>query len=84
MIKRAKPDGKRHATEEVILDSFEAVLLEEGARRLTVAAIMERAGYAKPLLYKYFGGIAGLVKAWGRRCGFTALASFVFLRCSLR
>lgn len=67
MRSKARPDGKRHATEERILDSFEALLLENGARNLTVAAIMERAGYAKPLLYKYFGGIAGLVKAWGER-----------------
>jgi len=67
MTTSAKPEGRRQATEDAILDSFESELLSVGARRLNVAGIMARAGFAKPLLYKYFGGIAGLVKAWGER-----------------
>jgi AcrR family transcriptional regulator len=53
-----------------LLDALEAVLLRDGLRNLTVNAVVEVSGIAKPLLYRYFGGLAGLARAWGQRRGF--------------
>ena len=58
---------RREATEEAILDAFERVLLRDGARDLTLNAVMKEAGVAKPLLYKYFGDLTGLARAWGKK-----------------
>lgn len=59
--------AKRAATEDALLDAFERVLARDGIRNLTVNAVVEEAGVGKPLLYRYFGGLDGLVAAWGRR-----------------
>lgn len=64
--------GKRESTENALLDALEAVLIRDGLRNLTVNAVVEAAGVAKPLLYRYFGDLAGLARAWGRRRGFWA------------
>jgi AcrR family transcriptional regulator len=58
---------KRAATEDALLDAFERVLARDGIRNLTVNAVVEEAGVGKPLLYRYFGGLDGLVAAWGQR-----------------
>lgn len=58
---------RRLETEEAIIDAFERVLTRDGAQNLSPTAIMDEAGYGKPLLYKYFGGLPGLVRAWGER-----------------
>lgn len=63
----AAPGGSREATENALLDALETVLLRDGLRRLTVNAVVEAAGVAKPLLYRYFGDLPGLVRAWGER-----------------
>lgn len=56
----------------MLLDAFEAVLERDGLRRLSVNAVVEAAGVGKPLLYRYFGDLAGLVRAWASRRGFWA------------
>ena len=63
----ASRSRRRAATEDTILDAFERVLARDGMRRLTVNAVVEEAGVGKPLLYRYFGGLNGLVAAWGER-----------------
>lgn len=68
----AGPSSSRQATEEALLDALEAVLLRDGLRNLTVNAIVEAAGVGKPLLYRYFGDLPGLVRAWGERRGLWA------------
>jgi len=59
-----KKQARREATEEKILDGFERVLLRDGAHRLSVVSISREAGVAKTLIYKYFGGLVGLIKTW--------------------
>ena len=61
---------RREATENALLDAFEQVLMEDGLRRLSVNAVVERAGVSKPLLYRYFTDLPGLVRTWGARRGF--------------
>jgi len=66
------PPSTRQATENSLLDALEAVLLRDGLRNLTVNAVIEAAGVGKPLLYRYFGDLQGLVRAWGERRGLWA------------
>lgn len=70
--KPAAPASGRPATEDALLDALEAVLLRDGLRNLAVNAVVEEAHVAKPLLYRYFGDLAGLVRAWGERRGLWA------------
>lgn len=56
--------ARRVRTETSILDGFEVVLVREGAAAVTVQAIAHEAGVAKTLIYKYFDGLEGLIKAW--------------------
>lgn len=72
MTATARPAGSRQATEDALLDALEAVLLRDGLRSLSVNAVVEAAGVGKPLLYRYFGDLPGLVQAWGERRGLWA------------
>jgi AcrR family transcriptional regulator len=56
--------ARRVQTEAALLAAFEAVLLRDGAASVTVQAVATEAGAAKTLIYKYFGGMDGLIKAW--------------------
>ena len=60
--KREKRD--RPATEQAILDAFEAVLVREGVLGLGVNAVASEAGVNKVLIYRYFGDFPGLAKRW--------------------
>jgi AcrR family transcriptional regulator len=71
-LRTANPSSSRQATEDALLDALEAVLLRDGLRNLTVNAIVDAAGVGKPLLYRYFGDLPGLVQAWGERRGLWA------------
>jgi AcrR family transcriptional regulator len=64
--------SSREATENALLDALETALLDAGLRNLTVNAVVDTAGVAKPLLYRYFGDLSGLVRSWSRRRGFWA------------
>lgn len=64
------PGSSRETTEAAFLDALEVVLLRDGLRHLSVNAVVEQAGMGKPLLYRYFGDLPGLVRAWGQRRGF--------------
>lgn len=68
----AAPSPSRQSTEDALLDALEVVLRREGLRNLTVNAVVEEAGVGKPLLYRYFGDLPGLVRAWGERRGLWA------------
>jgi len=59
--------ARRVRTENAILDAFEVVLVREGAGGVTVQAIATEADVAKSLIYKYFDGIEGLIKAWAKQ-----------------
>lgn len=69
----AETDGRRLrrvATEAKLLEAVDAILLEGGVAALGVNAIAARAGVEKVLVYRYFGGLEGLVTAWAERSDF--------------
>ena len=59
--------ARRVRTETAILDAFETVLIRDGAGCVTMQAIAAEAGAAKTLIYKYFDGMEGLIKAWANQ-----------------
>ncbi len=69
-IKQA-PKGKgalkREATEAEIISSFGRVVERNGLRNVGVNEVIKEAGIGKALLYRYFGGLPGLVQAWGEK-----------------
>lgn len=71
----ASTPAGRQATENVLLDALETVLLRDGLRNLSVNAVVDEAGVGKPLLYRYFGDLPGLVRAWSQRRGYWARIS---------
>lgn len=55
----------RHATARRIMNSAKALLEEEGPRALGINAVARRAGVDKQLVYRYFGGLDGLIERLG-------------------
>ena len=60
---------RRADTEDKLLDALEIVLQRDGIRQLSLNAIVEEADVAKPLLYRYFNNLQGLLSAWAERRG---------------
>lgn len=58
---------KREATEAQIIAAFGRVVERRGLRNVGVNEVLKEAGVGKALLYRYFGGLPGLVRAWGQR-----------------
>jgi AcrR family transcriptional regulator len=58
---------KRQATEAAIIAALDRLVRREGLRRVGVNALVKEAGVGKGLIYQYFGGLAGVVKAWGEK-----------------
>ncbi len=54
----------RKNTEEKLLDAAGRVLARDGFIKLGVNAVAREAGVDKVLIYRYFGGLDGLVKAY--------------------
>ncbi len=59
-----KQRRNRKATEDAIIAAFATVVTRDGLAATNPTSVMLEAGYSKPLLYDYFGGMEGLVKAW--------------------
>lgn len=57
----------RSATEARILDAAQAILIAEGPSGFGVNAVARAAGVDKQLIYRYFGGLEGLLVALGER-----------------
>jgi len=55
----------RAATEERILGAVGQVLARDGFGAVGVNAIARQAGVDKVLIYRYFGGLPELLRAWG-------------------
>jgi AcrR family transcriptional regulator len=55
----------RAATEERILGAVGEVLARDGFSGIGVNAIAKQAGVDKVLIYRYFGGLPELLRAWG-------------------
>lgn len=58
---------KRESTEAALIDAFGRVVHRSGLRKVGVNEVIKEAGIGKALLYRYFGGLPGLVKAWGEK-----------------
>ena len=59
------PRKGRAATGRAILSAAKAVLAEDGFQGFGINAVARRAGCDKQLIYRYFGGLEGLVDAIG-------------------
>jgi AcrR family transcriptional regulator len=57
----------RPATERRILDAAQSILIEQGPSGFGVNAVARAAGVDKQLIYRYFGGLDGLLGALGER-----------------
>jgi len=57
----------RPATERRILDAAQSILTEQGSAGFGVNAVARAAGVDKQLIYRYFGGLEGLLAALGER-----------------
>lgn len=56
---------KRQATEAAIVAAFDRLVRRDGLRNVGVNALVKEAGVGKGLIYQYFDGLSGVVKAWG-------------------
>jgi AcrR family transcriptional regulator len=61
---RSSRTRDRQATEQLLLDACERLLLSHGPDGIGVNNVVEEAGVGKQLLYRYFDGLPGLVTAW--------------------
>ncbi len=59
----------RAATEKAIFAAAKSLLAEEGFQGFGINAVARRAGCDKQLIYRYFGGLEGLVAAIGADLG---------------
>jgi AcrR family transcriptional regulator len=64
-----KPVRNRAATERAILNAAKMLLAEEGFQGFGINAVARRAGCDKQLIYRYYGGLDGLVEAIGTDLG---------------
>ncbi len=65
MTDTARRSRDRAATEERILGAVGQVLARDGFSGIGVNAIAKQAGVDKVLIYRYFGGLPELLRAWG-------------------
>jgi AcrR family transcriptional regulator len=61
---RSRRSHNREATEQVLLDACGKILLEQGPEGIGVNRVVAEAGVGKDLIYRYFDGLPGLIKAW--------------------
>jgi len=60
----------RHSTEARLVLAVEGLILEEGFGAIGINALARRAGVDKVLIYRYFGGLPGLLAAYGEQGDF--------------
>ena len=60
----------REATRGLLIDAVGKLLAEKGFTHLGVNAVARQAGVDKVLIYRYFGGLPGLIKAFGQEGDF--------------
>ncbi|MDL2400814.1 TetR/AcrR family transcriptional regulator [Rhizobium mayense] len=68
----AEPEKRvrnRAATEQAILNAAKRLLAEEGFQNFGINAVARGAGCDKQLIYRYYGGLDGLVEAIGTDLG---------------
>jgi AcrR family transcriptional regulator len=67
IAEKGKGRLKREATEAALIDALGRVIHRSGLRNVGVNEVIKEAGIGKGLLYRYFGGLPGLVSAWGNK-----------------
>lgn len=60
----------REATEQQLIDALGEILVEEGFGSVGVNRVAREAGVDKVLIYRYFGGLSGLLQAFAERSDF--------------
>tara|TARA_R110002050_G_scaffold56512_3_gene127086 strand:+ start:38805 stop:39383 length:579 start_codon:yes stop_codon:yes gene_type:complete len=60
----------RAATEKKIYNAFLAILKEKGPQGVGINAIAKEAGVSKELIYRYFGGLKGLLLQYAQKGDF--------------
>jgi AcrR family transcriptional regulator len=63
-LMKPKQRRNRQATEAAIIEAFERIIVRNGLAEANPTSVMQEAGFSKPLLYDYFGNMAGLAAAW--------------------
>ena len=58
---------KREATQDALIAAFGRVVQRAGLHNVGVNAVIKEAGIGKALIYRYFDGLPGLVRAWGEK-----------------
>lgn len=66
----AAPVRNREATRQRLIDAVGDLLAEKGFTGIGVNAIARQAGVDKVLIYRYFGGLPELIKAFGQEGDF--------------
>ena len=64
------PLRNREATRLRLIEAVGELLAEKGFTRLGINAVAKQAGVDKVLIYRYFGGLPGLIKAFGQEGDF--------------
>jgi len=72
----SRPDGSpaprdRAATERAIVEATAGLLAQKGFAALNVLAVADAAGVDRKLVYRYFGGIEGIVERLGAEVRWT-------------
>ncbi len=60
-----KQTKNKELTKQKILTAVEEILATEGYRALGINRVAKAAGIGKTLIYRYFGGLEGLLEAYG-------------------
>ena len=63
---QARTTRDKETTKRCLLDAVGALLAREGFGALGVNAVAREAGVDKVLIYRYFGGMADLLEAFGQ------------------
>ncbi|MDI7864395.1 TetR/AcrR family transcriptional regulator [Rhizobiaceae bacterium n13] len=72
IVRMTEPEKRirdRSQTEKAILSAAKRLLAEEGFQGFGINAVAREAGFDKQLIYRYFGGLDGLVEAIGTELG---------------
>lgn len=69
-VRRRPPCRNVQATRERILEAVGALLARDGFGALGVNAVAQEACVDKVLIYRYFGGLDGLLEAFAHTCSF--------------
>lgn len=66
-------------TEKRLLEAVSKVIEEEGFTKIGINRIARQAQCDKVLIYRYFGGLDGLLVAWAKQYDFNSFAYSEFI-----